>query len=654
MNWLNNLPLKTKLMVLLLGPLVGMIYFAQFELRVDIKLQGELRKVNQLAILSTSISALIHELQKERGKTAGFIASKGGKFVSKLPAQRGETDSRLTQLKSVLERFDRNEYPADLQQQLAAGLRLLAKLPATRQSVSALSIPAKEALGYYTDMNGKLLGIIGLMPKLTAQGEISTRAAAYINFLQSKERAGLERAVLSSAFAVDDFGDGAYLRFSNLVTEQAAYADSFLTLASAEMKDFYARTMNASSVEEVERMRNIAFNNPAGGFGVDALHWFKTITDKINLLKATEDFIATGLLQLTENRLAASTRALYTASITAVTILLLALVIGWWIVHDLLKTLGAEPRIMADITHRIAKGDLTIDYSCNGDKSSGIFSAMRGMTQKLTEVVNGVQEVTNIIANKSREISHAGQELSQGASEQAVSLEQISSSMEEMVGTIRQSANNASQTEKISLKAAADAREGGRAVSQAVAAMQEIASNISIIEEISNQTNLLALNAAIEAARAGEHGKGFAVVASEVRKLAERSQKAASEIAESSSNTVVVAETAGQLLEQLVPDIQKTAELVQEISATAREQDSGASEINHALQQLDQVAQQSAASSEELASTSEQLTDQVSQLRESIAFFRLENAASAVSTDDGRSSEAPRWQHKQAPSAAAV
>lgn len=654
MNWLNDMTLKTKLMVLLLGPLVGMIYFAQFELRVDLKLQEELRKVNQLAILGTSISALIHELQKERGATAGFIASRGGKFVSELPLQRSETDDKLVELNSVLEGFDQNKYPADLRQQLAAGLGLLDKLPSTRQGVSALSIPAKEAIGYYTGMNAKLLGIIGLMPKLTAQGEISTQAAAYINFLQSKERAGLERAVLSSAFAVDSFGDGAYLRFSNLVTEQAAYADSFLTLANAEMKDFYAQSMAASSVEDVERMRKIAFNKPAGGFGVDALHWFKTITDKINLLKTTEDFIATGLLQSTKNRLAAPTRDLYAASITAGIILLLALAVGWWIVRDLLKTLGAEPQLMADITHRISNGDLTIDFSCNGGKSSGIFSAMRGMTHKLIEVVNGVQEVTITIANNSQEVSNAGQELSQGASEQAASLEQISSSMEEMVGTIRQSASNASETEKISLKAAADAQEGGRAVSQAVTAMREIASNISIIEEISNQTNLLALNAAIEAARAGEHGKGFAVVASEVRKLAERSQKAASEIAESSSNTVVVAETAGQLLEQLVPDIEKTAELVQEISVAAREQDSGASEINQALQQLDQVAQHSAASSEELASTSEQLTGQVGQLRESIAFFSLENAATAVITDDGRSSEAPSWRQNQEPSAAVL
>ncbi|MCP5092231.1 MAG: hypothetical protein GY949_15055, partial [Gammaproteobacteria bacterium] len=209
---------------------------------------------------------------------------------------------------------------------------------------------------------------------------------------------------------------------------------------------------------------------------------------------------------------------------------------------------------------------------------------------------------------------------------QAASLEEISSAMEQMASNIRQSADNAGQTEQIAKKAASDAREGGEAVTQAVTAMKEIANKISIIEEISRQTNLLALNAAIEAARAGEHGKGFAVVASEVRKLAERSQTAAGEIGESSSTTVEVAEKAGQMLERLVPDIQKTAELVQEISTSTREQDTGAEEINRGLQELDQVVQQSAAASEEMAATSEQLNVQTSQLRQAMSFFKLDEA----------------------------
>jgi methyl-accepting chemotaxis protein len=202
--------------------------------------------------------------------------------------------------------------------------------------------------------------------------------------------------------------------------------------------------------------------------------------------------------------------------------------------------------------------------------------------------------------------------------------------MEEMASNIKQNADNAMQTEKISVKSAQDAKEGGKAVSETVSAMKEIAGKISIIEEIARQTNLLALNAAIEAARAGEHGKGFAVVASEVRKLAERSQVAAGEISQLSSSSVQVAEKAGEMLGKIVPDIQKTSELVQEITAASKEAETGADQINKAIQQLDQVIQQNAAASEEIASTSEELSSQAEQLQSTIAFFKTGDEHKAV------------------------
>ena len=244
------------------------------------------------------------------------------------------------------------------------------------------------------------------------------------------------------------------------------------------------------------------------------------------------------------------------------------------------------------------------------------------MVERLLDIVTQVKEASENVSIGGAELTDASQTLSQGSTEQAASIEEVSASIEEMVSNITQNAENSNKTEELAARAAEDARRGGKAVSQAVDAMKNIAEKIVIIEEIARQTNLLALNAAIEAARAGEHGKGFAVVAAEVRKLAERSGVAASEISDISARSVEVAEEAGQMLDKLVPDITQTAELVQEISVATNEQHSGAGQINKAMQELDKVIQSNAAMSEEVASSAEELSAQSAQLQDTMSFFK--------------------------------
>lgn len=286
---------------------------------------------------------------------------------------------------------------------------------------------------------------------------------------------------------------------------------------------------------------------------------------------------------------------------------------------------------MNDVTHlseKMAVGDLTIEVKERSPQDK-LMQALGSMVNKLNEVVTNVQTVSDGVSSGSQELSSSAEQLSQGATEQASSVEEVSSSMEEMTSTIRQNADNAQQTEKIAKKSAEDAKEGGDAVEKTVSAMKEIAGKISIIEEIARQTNLLALNAAIEAARAGEHGKGFAVVAAEVRKLAERSQTAAGQISHLSSSSVEIAERAGQLLSKIVPDIQKTSDLVVEISAASSEQNKGVEQINKAIQQLDTVIQQNASASEEASTTSESLANQAQELKDAIEFFTTKSTKKA-------------------------
>ena len=300
------------------------------------------------------------------------------------------------------------------------------------------------------------------------------------------------------------------------------------------------------------------------------------------------------------------------------------------------------------VAEQISQGNLMVQVKERSAQDK-LMQALRVMLERLTEVVANVQTATEQVSGSSQDMSVKTEQISQGATEQAASAEEVSASMEQMNSNIMQNADNAQQTEKIAVKAAEDAREGGKSVSETVEAMKEIASKISIIEEIARQTNMLALNAAIEAARAGEHGKGFAVVAAEVRRLAERSQTAAGEINRLSASSVLISEKAGEMLGRIVPAIQKTADLVQEITAASSEQKNGADQINKAIQQLDQVIQQNAAASEEMATTAEDMNSQSEQLQNAIAFFRTEGGGMRKDSRQGAVRKVVKAPSKQLP-----
>ena len=379
----------------------------------------------------------------------------------------------------------------------------------------------------------------------------------------------------------------------------------------------------------------------------------KSTHDQIELLEAEADQLTHELEAFLHNIEAFTTQAALDAEhneaaavIRAIVITIFALVLagmlGLIITRSILHQLGADPAKVEELAQAITRGDLTYKVDNGGRKLTGVFKSMCEMQQNLSQIITEVARGSEDISSSSAQVSATATSMSQGVTEQAASIEETSASTEEMNATINQNSENAKITDDIASESSKTAEQGGKAVIETVVAMKQIAEKIGIIEDIAYQTNMLALNAAIEAARAGDHGKGFAVVAAEVRKLAERSQTAAGEISDLTSNSVGVAESAGKLLEEMLPNINRTADLVQEISSASAEQTEGAGQISSAMTQLDQVTQQNAAASEELAAAAESMRTKANNLLQQVQFFTLnQECQSAIASNSEEAAPLP-------------
>ncbi|WP_321478223.1 methyl-accepting chemotaxis protein [uncultured Paludibaculum sp.] len=415
-------------------------------------------------------------------------------------------------------------------------------------------------------------------------------------------------------------------------------AETEKTIATDEGRRLIAETKAGLAeyypqVTEILRMVEAGDEKTARALAVKAQTSGKRAEDALTAFAKAKDRLADQAYKDSDVVAASAQSMLITIGVIGTVV---ALLLGFVIAQMIARPLAAASRVVSAVSEGDLRGKVDVT---SRDEVGQMMTAINHMVDNLRKIVGSVAASSANVAGGSEEMSSTAQQLSQGATEQSAAAEESTSSMEEMTSSIQQNADNARQTDKIASKAAEDGKTSGEAVARTVQAMKEVAEKINIIEEIARKTDLLALNAAVEAARAGEHGKGFAVVASEVRKLAERSQTAAAEISRLTSDGVKTADGAGQLLAKLVPDIQRTAELVREIAAASVEQSTGATQVSKAMQQLDQVIQENAAASEEMASTAEELSSQAEVLQSAIAFFKV---------DDAHRVQAPQTQRKGA------
>ena len=321
--------IRQKLKILVLVPILGLLFLTGFEIYAKFEINKKMQLTSKLVKLTQNISLLVHETQKERGATAGFLGSRGEKFSNKLKSQRKKTDEKIKNLDQFISSVKLNR---EIIKELNIAFKKLAKLDKIRKRVDSFSISAKDAINYYSSLNKNLLNITSLLIKYSPQNDISKNLIAYASFLKAKERAGIERAVLSNVFAKNVFSDGMYKKAVTLIAKQNAYLDDFLSSASSSLKHFYLEKIKDSSFKKVDEMREIALNRAnEGNFGVDPLVWFNTITRKINILKEIDDYIGNFILR----QIKSDSKSFYIAMAGAVFTILAALLISSMIGRDI-------------------------------------------------------------------------------------------------------------------------------------------------------------------------------------------------------------------------------------------------------------------------------------------------------------------------------
>ena len=655
--------LKQKLILLAIIPLLSVILFSSTLIHKSFQVKDNSNALQVLMQLAVANSELVHELQKERGLTAGFYGSNfSAEFQQRLNKQRQSTEqlkaAKLRKNNDVKEQVERLGLASLLQQNIAQ----LNQVDKIRQQVDRNQITLAQALAFYTNLNGELLSVISAIAEMAENSEVKQQGLAYFYFVQGKERAGIERAVLSRAFAQDSMDLAWYKKYSALVLLQNTYLAEFENLADQTSLRFYQQQMNSPAITTVNNYREIVEQkNISGGFNQEASQWFDASTQRINILKDIENHTATHLLELATEHGSNATNALWFYVVTMVVVLALCFVIALVVIRKIDSQVGNLVETLNYCADNNAL-DRTIEVTSN-DEFSRI---SRGLNKLLTSFNSAIKELatsSDSLATSSMQNTAAVAQTTHALTSQKDQTLMVASAVEEMTLTINEVSKNITDTSDAARNAEVIANESNATVNKSIEQISKVSNDVEevhviiarlnessteitnvvdVIKSVAEQTNLLALNAAIEAARAGEQGRGFAVVADEVRTLAQRTQESTKQIEDIITHFAASTNDAFNLIVHCKQDAQSSVDAASEmtsaidaikesittismmaaqIASSAEEQVSVAQEISHNVNQISTAADESAVAAQQISATSQNQSSLADNLKSLSASF---------------------------------